>query len=66
MMEANKDPWTGAWRWIETLGKPMAEVPEPVWQDLMKLRRIYPEVQEMVDHPAASRGAHVSHDPDAD
>ena len=65
MMQANRDPMTGAWRWMETLGVPMAEVPEPLYSDLMKLRRIYPEVEQMVSHPVSMGGSRAARDADA-
>ena len=66
MMEANKDPWSGAWRWVETLGVPMVEVPESLFEDLLKLRRIYPDIQEMVANPVSLGGSGAKGDPDAD
>lgn len=55
-MEANKDGFSGAWRWIETLGVPMVDVPAALLQDLLKLRRVYPEIKQMVEHPVSMGG----------
>lgn len=51
LMEANKDGWTGAWRWVETLGVPMVDVPAALLEDLLKLRHVYPDIKQMVEHP---------------
>ena len=45
-------------RWL------MAEVPEPLYADLMKLRRIYPEVEQMVSHPVSLGGNRAARDAD--
>jgi hypothetical protein len=54
-MQANRDPMTGAWRWLDTLGKGMADVPAALIEDLLKLRRIYPDVEQMVSQPVTLR-----------
>jgi hypothetical protein len=38
-LEANADGW-GAWRYLDTLGKPLIELPETLRHDLLVWKRL--------------------------